>query len=91
MEPLQLSQNLRQLPQTGKTIKLRDRAEIANRNKADLFMSFHINAVEGSRSARGFQTWTLGRGASTGNKGIMENLDVAKRAPSGKDCQAYCT
>ena len=63
-------------------IKLIDRAEIANRNKADLFMSFHINAVEGSRSARGFQTWTLGRGASTGNKGIMENLDVAKRENS---------
>ena len=63
-------------------IKLIDRAEIANRNKADLFMSFHINAVEGNRSARGFQTWTLGRGASTGNKGIMENLDVAKRENS---------
>ncbi len=63
-------------------IKLIDRAEIANRNKADLFMSFHINAVEGSRSARGFQTWTWGRGASTGNKGIMENLDVAKRENS---------
>ena len=45
-------------------------------------MSFHINAVEGNRSARGFQTWTLGRGASTGNKGIMENLDVAKRENS---------
>ena len=63
-------------------IKLIDCAEIANRNKAALFMSFHINAVEGSRSARGFQTWTLGRGASTGNKGIMENLDVAKRENS---------
>lgn len=63
-------------------VKLIDRAEIANRNKADLFMSFHINAVERSRSARGFQTWTLGRGASTGNKGIMENLDVAKRENS---------
>lgn len=63
-------------------IPLHERADIANRNKADLFMSFHINAVEGSRSARGFQTWTLGRGASTGNKGIMENLDVAKRENS---------
>lgn len=63
-------------------LKLVDRAEVANRNKADLFMSFHINAVEGSRTARGFQTWTLGRGASTGNRGIMENLDVAKRENS---------
>ena len=63
-------------------LKLVDRAEVANRNKADLFMSFHINAVEGNHSARGFQTWTLGRGASTGNKGIKENLDVAKRENS---------
>lgn len=63
-------------------LKLVDRAEVANRNKADLFISFHINAVEGSRSAHGFQTWTLGRGASTGNKGIKENLDVAKRENS---------
>lgn len=63
-------------------LKLVDRAEVANRNKADLFMSFHINAIEGNHSARGFQTWTLGRGASTGNKGIKENLDVAKRENS---------
>lgn len=63
-------------------LKLVDRAEVANRNKADLFMSFHINAVEGNHTARGFQTWTLGRGASTGNKGIKENLDVAKRENS---------
>lgn len=63
-------------------IKLYDRAEIANRNKADLFISFHINAVESKRAAHGFQTWTLGRGNSTGNKGIMENLDVAKRENS---------
>ncbi len=63
-------------------IKLYERADIANRNKADLFMSFHINAVEGNRSAHGFQTWTLGRGSSTGNKGIKENLDVAKRENS---------
>ncbi len=63
-------------------IKLYERAEIANRNKADLFISFHINAVESKRAAHGFQTWTLGRGSSTGNKGIMENLDVAKRENS---------
>lgn len=63
-------------------LKLFERADVANRNKADLFMSFHINAVEGNRSAHGFQTWTLGRGNSTGNKGIKENLDVAKRENS---------
>ena len=63
-------------------LKLIERAEIANREKADLFLSFHINAVEGSRSVKGFQTYTLGRGQSTGNKGILENIDVAKRENS---------
>lgn len=63
-------------------LKLFDRAEIANREHADLFISFHVNAVEGSHNVRGFQTYTLGRGNTTGNKGILENLDVAKRENS---------
>ncbi len=63
-------------------IKLHERAELANRNKADLFVSVHINAVSGSRSVRGYQTWTLGNGQRTGNKGIRENLEVAKRENS---------
>jgi N-acetylmuramoyl-L-alanine amidase len=49
-------------------IPLHERAEIANRNKADLFMSVHINALAGVRSAHGFQSYTLGTGEHTGNK-----------------------
>ena len=63
-------------------LELSKRAEIANRNKADLFISIHINAVPGGKIVRGYQTWTLGRGETTGKKGIMENLDVAKRENS---------
>lgn len=64
-------------------IPLHTRADIANRNKADLFISVHINALPGGKIARGFQTYTLGRGRVSGSKkGISENLDVAKRENS---------
>lgn len=63
-------------------IKLIDRAEIANRNKADLFMSVHINALAGGRISHGFQSYTLGTGERTGTKGLKENLEVAKRENS---------
>lgn len=60
-------------------IPLYQRAEIANRNKADLFISIHTNALEGGKIARGFETYTLGDGKSQGTK---KNLDVAKRENS---------
>ena len=64
---------------TDRFVELYRRAEIANQNKADLFISVHINAVERG-TCRGFQTYTLGRSRRTGKKnGVMENLEVAKR------------
>ncbi len=60
-------------------LPLHERAEIANRNNADLFISIHINALDGNHSARGFQSYTLGRGESTGDKGLKMNAEVAKR------------
>lgn len=65
---------------TDKFVELYRRAEIANKAKADLFISFHINALPKGRIARGFQTYTLGTSKRTGKKtGVMENLEVAKR------------
>ena len=61
-------------------VELKERAAIANRAKADLFMSIHINAMPGRKIARGFQTYTLGKGSS-GN-GMSTNLEVAKRENS---------
>lgn len=61
-------------------VELKERAAIANRAKADLFVSVHINAMPGRKIARGFQTYTLGKGSS-GN-GISTNLEVAKRENS---------
>ena len=68
---------------TDRFIDLWQRAEIANKNKADLFLSFHINSVGGAKSVRGYQTYTLGKSMTTGSKdGIKQNLEVAKRENS---------
>ena len=65
---------------TDRFLELWQRAEIANKNKADLFVSVHINALPKGHIVRGYQTYTLGTGRVSGSKkGIIENLDVAKR------------
>ena len=57
-------------------IELSERAAIANRNKADLFISIHSNALPDGKISRGFETYTLGMHRAS------DNLDVAKRENS---------
>ena len=57
-------------------IPLDERANIANKNKADLFVSIHTNALPGGKIARGVETYTLGMARASAN------LDVAKRENS---------
>lgn len=64
---------------TDRFLPLMERAQVANRNKADLFISVHINSIGAGRIARGFQTYTLGSGRNTGRSGLTKNLEVAKR------------
>lgn len=60
-------------------IPLYERAEIANRKKANLFISVHTNALKGNHTMRGFETYTLGDGRSHAKE---TNLEVAKRENS---------
>jgi len=54
-------------------IPLQTRADIANRNKADLFISIHTNSLPKGRTAYGSETYTLGMARAAAN------LEVAKR------------
>lgn len=57
-------------------IPLQERADIANKAGADLFVSIHTNALPAGRIARGFETYTLGMHRA------KDNLDVAMRENS---------
>jgi len=54
-------------------VPLHERADIANRNKADVFVSIHTNSLERGSSVRGLETYTMGMRRSD------EKLSAAQR------------
>ncbi len=61
---------------TDKFVELNERAAIANRAKANLFVSIHTNALPKGRQSQGAETYTLGMHRAA------DNLAVAKRENS---------
>ena len=57
---------------TDQYVDLNERAEIANRNKADLFISIHANLIQG-KNAYGVETWVMGHAKDD------QNLEVAMK------------
>ena len=66
---------------TDKYITLNERADIANRNHADLFISIHINANTSS-SPSGFSAHIFGRSSGKDSDLFKGNMDVCRRENS---------
>ena len=58
---------------TDKFVELSERAAIANRNNADVFISIHCNSTEGTTTAKGAETFVMGESKNE------KNLAVAKK------------
>lgn len=66
---------------TDHFVTLNDRAEIANKNGADLFISVHINASAGT-VANGYSVHVLGQSHKQGTDLYKMNLDMVRRENS---------
>ena len=64
--------------QGDQTVELFKRAEIANKNKADLFISIHCNSTDNNKTAHGIETYVMGVEKTTESMAIAkkENADI---------------
>lgn len=67
---------------TDKYLTLNERADIANRNNANLFISIHINSFDKSTSPNGFSAHILGQSSRKNTDLFSNQLDVCKRENS---------
>lgn len=63
-------------------VELENRAVIANKAGADLFISIHVNSVEKGTTANGYSIHCLGQSGRKGNDLYSKNLDLVKRENS---------
>ncbi len=56
---------------SDKFVKLHERANIANKNNADLFISIHVNSAS-NKSARGHETFVMGASMNASNMEVCQ-------------------
>lgn len=66
---------------SDKYVTLNDRADIANKANADLFISVHINSAA-NKSASGFSIHCLGQSSVKGRDLFSNNMEIVKRENS---------
>jgi N-acetylmuramoyl-L-alanine amidase len=62
---------------TDKFVELSQRAAIANRNKADVFISIHCNSTEGITSVNGAETFVMGESKNEANLNVAKKENAA--------------
>ena len=68
---------------TDTFVELQGRADIANSNKANLFISVHVNSVDGKRNGpNGYSVHVLGQYTSRNKDLYAGNMDVVRRENS---------
>ena len=63
-------------------VELENRAVIANKANANLFISIHVNSVEKGTTASGYSIHVLGQSQKKGNDLYSKNLELVKRENS---------
>ena len=62
---------------TDKFIELSERAAIANRNNADVFISIHCNSTDGTTTANGAETYVMGESKNEANLNVAKKENAA--------------
>ena len=62
---------------SDKFVELSERAAIANRNNADVFISIHCNSTEGTTTAHGAETFVMGESKNEANLRIAMKENAA--------------
>jgi N-acetylmuramoyl-L-alanine amidase len=62
---------------TDKFLELSERADIANSNNADVFISIHCNSVDGINTAQGVETYVMGESKNEANLSVAMKENAA--------------
>ncbi len=74
--------NVKMTRSDDRFVELENRAVMANKANANLFISIHVNSVEKGTKASGYSIHVLGQSQRKGNDLYSKNLDLVKRENS---------